>query len=112
MADMREELQEKKASQSASAPRIDMLTPPTYLHWGNDEDYHGVTYSFRGDRLHPIKGGRGRSGGGRGIPMQQYVKEEEGSEAATSSQLEGNSGTIKRKMPEFKGNNNAEEYIE
>jgi hypothetical protein len=44
--------------------------------------------------------------------MQQYVEEEEGTEAASSSQLDGNFGTIKRKMPEFKGNNNAEEYHE
>jgi hypothetical protein len=44
--------------------------------------------------------------------MQQYVQEEDGTEAATSSQLDGNLGTIKKKMPEFKGNNNAEEYLE
>jgi hypothetical protein len=31
MADMREELQEIKASKSASAPRDDMLTPPPNL---------------------------------------------------------------------------------
>jgi hypothetical protein len=89
-----------------------MRTPPPNLHWGNDDDYHGDTYHFRGDRLHPIKGGRGRGGGGRGILMQQYAEEEEGIEAATSCKLNGNSGTKKRKMPEFKGNNNAEEYLE
>jgi hypothetical protein len=44
--------------------------------------------------------------------MQQYVEEEKGTEAATSSQLDWNLGTIKRKMPEFMGNNNAEEYLE
>jgi hypothetical protein len=44
--------------------------------------------------------------------MQQYVEEGEGTEAATSSQLDGNSGIVKWKMPEFKGNNNAEEYLD
>jgi hypothetical protein len=44
--------------------------------------------------------------------MQQYVEQEEGTEAATNSQLDGNFGTIKRKMPEFKGNNIAEESLE
>jgi hypothetical protein len=55
MANMRGELQEKKAGRSASAPSIDMRTPTTNLHLDNDDDYHGNTYSFRGDRLHPIK---------------------------------------------------------
>jgi hypothetical protein len=68
-----------------------MRTPAPNLYGSNDDEYHGDTYSFRGDRLHPIKGRRGRGGGGRGIPMQQHVKEEEGTEAATSSQLDGNS---------------------
>jgi hypothetical protein len=44
--------------------------------------------------------------------MQQYVHEEEGTEATTSGQLDWNLGTIKRKIPEFKGNKNAEEYLE
>jgi hypothetical protein len=44
--------------------------------------------------------------------MHQYVEEEEGTEGATSGQVEGNLGTIKRKMPEFKGNNNAEAYLD
>jgi hypothetical protein len=44
--------------------------------------------------------------------MQQYVEEEEGTEGPTSNQLDGNLGTIKRKMSEFKGNNNVKEYLE
>jgi hypothetical protein len=64
MAGMREELQEIKAIQSASAPRVDMRTPPPNLHGGNDDEYQGDTYSFRVGRLHPIKDGRGRGGGG------------------------------------------------
>jgi hypothetical protein len=44
--------------------------------------------------------------------MQQYAREEMGTEATTSGQLDGYLGTIKRKMTEFKGNNNAEEYLE
>jgi hypothetical protein len=60
-----------KASQSASAPRVHMHTPAPNLHGSNDDEYHGETYSFRGGRLHPIRGGEGRGGGGRGIPMQQ-----------------------------------------
>jgi hypothetical protein len=44
--------------------------------------------------------------------MQQYVEEEEGIEGPTSSQLDGNLGTIKRRMPEFKGNKNAKVYLE
>jgi hypothetical protein len=43
--------------------------------------------------------------------MLQYVEEEDGTMAATSSQLNGKLGTIKRKMPEFKGNNNVEENL-
>jgi hypothetical protein len=50
-----------------------MRTLPTNLHGGIDEEYHGDTYSFRGGRLHPIRGGRRRGGGGRGILIQQYV---------------------------------------
>jgi hypothetical protein len=68
-AGIREELQEIKASQSASAPRVDMHTPTPNLHWGDDDEYHGDTYSFGGGRFHPIRGGRGRGGSGRGIPM-------------------------------------------
>jgi hypothetical protein len=51
--------------------------------------------------LYPIKGGRGRGDGGCGIPMQQYVEEEEGTDAATSIQLDGNFGTINIKMPDL-----------
>jgi hypothetical protein len=64
MADMREELQEIKACQSASAPRDDTRTPPKNLHGCNDDEYHGDTFCFRGGRLHPLKGRRGRGGGG------------------------------------------------
>jgi hypothetical protein len=46
MADIREELQAIKASQSASAPMVDMRTPPPNLHGGIDDEYHGDTYSF------------------------------------------------------------------
>jgi hypothetical protein len=64
MADIREELQEIKASQSASAPMVDKRTPVLNLHWGNDDGYHGNTYSFKGGILHPIRGERGRGDGG------------------------------------------------
>jgi hypothetical protein len=101
MTDMREELREIKACQSASAPRDDMCTLPQNLHGCKNDEYRGDTYCFRGGRLHPIKGGRGRGGGGCCIPIQQYVEEEEGTEAATSSQLDGNFRTINRKMPDL-----------
>jgi hypothetical protein len=39
MAGMKEELQEKKASQSASTPRDDMRTLPQILHGCNDDEY-------------------------------------------------------------------------
>jgi hypothetical protein len=64
MADMREEFPEIKACQSARAPRDDMRTPPPNLHGFNDDEYHADAYNFRGGRLHPIKDGRGRGGGG------------------------------------------------
>jgi hypothetical protein len=64
VADMREELREIKASQSTSATRDDMRTLPPNLQGCSDDEYHGDTYSFGGGRLHPIKGGRGRGGGG------------------------------------------------
>jgi hypothetical protein len=101
-----------KASKSTSVPRVQIRTPAPIVHGSIDEEYHGDIYSFRGGRLHPIRGGMGRGGGGRGIPIQQYVKEEEGTEATTIGHLDGNLGTIKRKMPEFKGNNKTEEYFE
>ena len=69
MAEMREELQEIKANQSASAPRVDRQTPK--FHERNDEDYYRDTYSHRGERLHPIREERGR-GRNRGIPIPQF----------------------------------------
>jgi hypothetical protein len=48
MADMRVVLQVIKASQSASAPRVDMHAPASNLLGDNDDEYHGDSHSFRG----------------------------------------------------------------
>ena len=55
VAEMRNELQEIKASQSASAPKVDRQTPAPKFHGGNDEDYYEHTYSYRG-HITPFKG--------------------------------------------------------
>ena len=43
IAEMRDELQEIKASQSASAPKVDRPTPAPKFHGRNDEDYYEDT---------------------------------------------------------------------
>ena len=48
IAEMRDELQEIKASQSASAPKVNRQTPVPKFHGGNDEKFYGDTYSYRG----------------------------------------------------------------